>query len=68
VGDVSEDEEALEARVIAERRAGGKKAKASAQPGAHSKNLRLTKHGPAGDEVYEVLMTSVCAQLVRTRY
>lgn len=62
-----EDDEAIEAQLLAERRAAGKKAKASAQPGAHSKNQRLTKHGSGGEEVYEVLMTAVCAQLVRTR-
>ena len=62
------DSEADRAKLVVERRAMGKKAKSTAEPGKHKKQTRLTKSVGGGVPVYDKLMADVCAQLVRTRY
>ena len=63
--DMSDSE--VTANVIAERRASGKKGRPKAVPGERNKSVRLSKNGLGGAEVYESLMTLVCAELVRRR-
>jgi hypothetical protein len=60
-------ESELTANLIADRRASGKKGRPKGVPGERNKHLRLAKHGLGGPEVYESLMTMVCAELVRRR-
>jgi len=66
--DTEETEEAVSAKLIAGRRASGKRQKAIAEPGQHEKTIRLFRGSEEGVHVYEALFTKVCAQLVRTRY
>lgn len=66
--DESMSDTEVTANVIAERRALGKKGRPKAVPGERNKNMRLSKTGLGGAEVYESLMTLVCAELVRRRF
>jgi hypothetical protein len=65
--DIDMSESEMTANMMADRRALGKKGRPKAVPGERNKNVQLSKSGLGGAEVYESLMTLVCAELVRRR-